>query len=166
LAEEETYLEKLVVRVLKPPKSFWLKLKAKPPLHKSLPTDAKRAPEQILPFQAWNTEPHAAKLGLEAWVNFLSSVSPNTGVVVLLVKQSSYCLQPIYVPASRAPPTVLRQGDELCHSLARPAEGLFRADGDSLSLAGNHASVWLDLFFSGQEMRTQRMSMIVNNLSK
>jgi hypothetical protein len=49
LAEEETYLEKLGIRALKPPKSFWQKLKAKPPLRGNLPTDAKRALEQVLP---------------------------------------------------------------------------------------------------------------------
>jgi Uncharacterized protein conserved in bacteria (DUF2252) len=49
LAEEETHLEKLGIRALKPPKSFWQKLKAKPPLRGSLPGDARKALEQTLP---------------------------------------------------------------------------------------------------------------------
>jgi hypothetical protein len=49
LAEEETHLERLGIRALKPPKSFWQKLKAKPPLRGTLPADAKKALEQFLP---------------------------------------------------------------------------------------------------------------------
>jgi uncharacterized protein (DUF2252 family) len=49
LAEEESHLEKLGIRALKPPKSFWQKLKTKPPLPGSLPADAKRALQQTLP---------------------------------------------------------------------------------------------------------------------
>ena len=50
LAEEETQLEKLGIEFLKPPKSFWKTLLARPPIRGRLPRDVKRALEKTLPI--------------------------------------------------------------------------------------------------------------------
>jgi uncharacterized protein (DUF2252 family) len=49
LAEEEAQLEKLGIRFLKPPRSFWRKLKALRPVRGPLPREVKDALERTLP---------------------------------------------------------------------------------------------------------------------
>lgn len=49
LAEQERHLEKLGIRALKTPKDFWKKLNEKPPVHKNVPQDAKKALEAAMP---------------------------------------------------------------------------------------------------------------------
>ena len=50
LAEEETHLEKLGIGAIKPPKSFWQKLKERPTIRGHLPRAAKTALERTFPI--------------------------------------------------------------------------------------------------------------------
>lgn len=50
LAEKETQLEKLGIKSLKAPKSFWQRLTARPSIRGHLPRDVKKALEQTLPM--------------------------------------------------------------------------------------------------------------------